>query len=252
MTGKYDRRLRRTRFADEASNEIGSCLYRVIQEGLRNAVNHAQTRRARVALAGKGSVLRLSVKDAGVGFTPSSSKRMAGLGLEKHAGTSPSAWGHVFSSIPAGRRDRDQCGGVAAENVILAGKFFCGFLRRQFPLCLQSWITHPTGATATVTRALNLETTDCRIYNADVDGVDLVAVRIREAIWFEKLQKARKAFSVASANVRALKTEHQSLPPNDGHYAYGQALVSEMNARIEYDRVSRIFRHIALRGSLPD
>jgi hypothetical protein len=83
-----------------------------------------------------------------------------------------------------------------------------------------------------------------------VDGVDLVAVRIREVIWFEKLQKARQAFSVASANVRALKTEHQSLPPSDGHY--GQALVSEMNARIEYDRVSRIFRHIALWGSLPD
>ena len=62
--------------------EIGSCLYKVIQEGLRNAVKHAQTRRARVALACKGSVLRLSVKDAGVGFTPSSSKRMAGLGLE--------------------------------------------------------------------------------------------------------------------------------------------------------------------------
>ena len=85
-----------------------------------------------------------------------------------------------------------------------------------------------------------------------MDGVNLVAVRIREAIWFEKLQKARRAFSVASANVRALKTEYQSLPPSDGHYAYGQALVSEMNARIEYDRVSRMFRHIALWGSLPD
>lgn len=81
-TGKYDRRLHRTRSADEASNEIGFCLNRVIQEGLRNAVKHAQTRRARIALACKGSVLRLSVKDAGVGFTPSSSKRMAGLGLE--------------------------------------------------------------------------------------------------------------------------------------------------------------------------
>jgi signal transduction histidine kinase len=43
---------------------------------------HAQARRARVALACNGSVLPLSVKDAGVGFTPSSSKRMAGLGLE--------------------------------------------------------------------------------------------------------------------------------------------------------------------------
>ena len=30
----------------------------------------------------RASILRLNVKDAGVGFTPSSSKRMAGLGLE--------------------------------------------------------------------------------------------------------------------------------------------------------------------------
>ena len=75
---------------------------------------------------------------------------------------------------------------------------------------------------------------------------------MREAIWFEKLQKARKAFSVASVNVQALKTEYQTLPPSDGHYAYRQALASEMKARSEYDRVRRIFTHIALYGSVPD
>jgi two-component system NarL family sensor kinase len=62
--------------------EIGSCLYKVIQVGLRNVVKHSQTRRARVTLACKGSALRLNIKDAGVAFTPSSSKHMAGLGLE--------------------------------------------------------------------------------------------------------------------------------------------------------------------------
>ena len=81
---------------------------------------------------------------------------------------------------------------------------------------------------------------------------DSIPSRIREAIWFEKLQKARKALSVASANVQALKTEYQTLTPSDGHYAYRQALASEMKARSEYDRVRRIFTHIALYGSVPD
>jgi hypothetical protein len=71
-------------------------------------------------------------------------------------------------------------------------------------------------------------------------------------IWFEKLQKAREIYGIASAYVRALKTEYKSLPPSDGHYAYRQALDLEMKARIEYDKVRRIFSHIAMCGSLPD
>ena len=81
---------------------------------------------------------------------------------------------------------------------------------------------------------------------------DSIIARIREAIWFEKLQKARKAFTVASANVQALKTEYHTLPPSNGHHGYRQALDSETKARIEYDRVRRIFTHIALYGSVPD
>ena len=90
------------------------------------------------------------------------------------------------------------------------------------------------------------------IHNGDVDDADPTTARLREAIWFSKLQKARKAYSVASANVQALKTEYQTLPPSDGHYAYRQALAIEMKARIEYDRVRRVFQHIALYGSHPD
>jgi hypothetical protein len=85
-----------------------------------------------------------------------------------------------------------------------------------------------------------------------MDGVDPATARMRNAIWFGKLQKARKAYSIASANVQALKAEYQTLPPSDGHYAYRKALAIERKARIEYDRVRRVFQHIALYGSHPD
>ena len=86
----------------------------------------------------------------------------------------------------------------------------------------------------------------------DVDGFNPVTGRTLEGIWFEKLQKARKVLSVASAKVKALKSEYFTLPPSDGHYAYRQALATETQAQTEYHRVLRVFRHIVLNGSLPD
>lgn len=89
-------------------------------------------------------------------------------------------------------------------------------------------------------------------YYRDVDGFNPVTARPLEAIWFGKLQKARKALSVASANVKALKSEYLTLPPSDGHYAYRQALATETEAQAEYNRVLRVFRQIVLNGSVPD
>jgi hypothetical protein len=89
-------------------------------------------------------------------------------------------------------------------------------------------------------------------YYSDVDGFNPVTARPLEEIWFGKLQKARKALTVASANVKALKSEYLTLPPSDGHYAYRQALATETKAQGEYNMVLRVFRHIVLNGSLPD
>lgn len=52
--------------------ETASCLYRVMQESLRNAARHARTRRVSVALTGSAHSVRLSVKDWGAGFDPES------------------------------------------------------------------------------------------------------------------------------------------------------------------------------------
>jgi signal transduction histidine kinase len=55
-------------------------LYRVVQEALRNVVKHSGARRAIVSLAGKNGAIVLTVKDFGIGFDVSRSKKR-GLGL---------------------------------------------------------------------------------------------------------------------------------------------------------------------------
>ncbi|SRR5579885_454689 len=44
------------------------CIYRVVQEGLRNVAKHAGARRALVALRGSGGRIQVVVKDCGRGF----------------------------------------------------------------------------------------------------------------------------------------------------------------------------------------
>jgi len=61
--------------------EIAACLYRVVQESLRNVARHAQVKRATVTLEGTADSVRLSVEDRGVGFTVRATNAGPGLGL---------------------------------------------------------------------------------------------------------------------------------------------------------------------------
>jgi PAS domain S-box-containing protein len=62
--------------------DIATCLYRVMQESLRNAAKHARTQRVNVMLTGSSHSIRLSTRDWGVGFDPHNSRvRRSGLGL---------------------------------------------------------------------------------------------------------------------------------------------------------------------------
>ncbi len=63
------------------SDEVGLCIYRIAQEGLRNVEKHAHTREARVCLAGVEDDVVLLVEDAGVGFDPERIREKPGLGL---------------------------------------------------------------------------------------------------------------------------------------------------------------------------
>jgi signal transduction histidine kinase len=56
------------------------CVYRIVQEALRNIVKHSHAQRASVHLEQQGPHLTLNIADSGVGFTPGTLEH-SGLGL---------------------------------------------------------------------------------------------------------------------------------------------------------------------------
>jgi PAS domain S-box-containing protein len=65
----------------ELKREIGSCVYKVAKESLSNVARHAATERVSVILDGTADVIRLRVKDFGIGFRTGSPAIERGLGL---------------------------------------------------------------------------------------------------------------------------------------------------------------------------
>jgi PAS domain S-box-containing protein len=65
----------------ELRQEIALCLFRVLQEGLQNAIKHSGSQRFEVWLRSTSSEIELSVSDAGIGFNPEEAIRGLGLGL---------------------------------------------------------------------------------------------------------------------------------------------------------------------------
>jgi two-component system, NarL family, sensor kinase len=61
--------------------DIALCLYRVIQEGLKNIEKHAKITQAQISLQGLSGSIRLLIQDVGAGFDPHTIKNKAGLGL---------------------------------------------------------------------------------------------------------------------------------------------------------------------------
>jgi len=67
--------------SDSLSPEISLCLYRVVQESLRNIARHSGARLARVKLNGSADVIELIVADEGHGFDVQQARARGGLGL---------------------------------------------------------------------------------------------------------------------------------------------------------------------------
>jgi PAS domain S-box-containing protein len=63
------------------SKEVTLCLFRVVQEALRNVVKHSGSREAEVELSGHSDHIALCVSDSGAGFDPKNPNGLAGIGL---------------------------------------------------------------------------------------------------------------------------------------------------------------------------
>ena len=60
---------------------VGLCLYRVVQEALRNVLKHSGTEEAKVNISVNEDVIDVSICDSGVGFDHESAVAEGGLGL---------------------------------------------------------------------------------------------------------------------------------------------------------------------------
>lgn len=61
--------------------EVALCVFRVVQESLRNVVKHSGAQEARVVLGMSGQTVQLCVSDSGAGFDVDSATHRKGLGL---------------------------------------------------------------------------------------------------------------------------------------------------------------------------
>lgn len=61
--------------------EISLCLFRILQEGLNNAVKHSGVRTFRVELHGTSEHVQLTIRDSGIGFDPKLAFANKGIGL---------------------------------------------------------------------------------------------------------------------------------------------------------------------------
>ena len=60
---------------------IALCLYRIVQEALRNVIKHSGAESARIEFKGSPDELTLRISDDGMGFDPESARTRRGLGL---------------------------------------------------------------------------------------------------------------------------------------------------------------------------
>jgi signal transduction histidine kinase len=68
---------------EELPEEHKTCIYRVVQEALHNAVQHSGARNVWVAVRPKNGHLLLTIQDDGKGFDPRADKGMGLLGMEE-------------------------------------------------------------------------------------------------------------------------------------------------------------------------
>ena len=61
--------------------DVALCLFRIVQEALRNVVKHGKTTEAKVELSGEGDGINLCVSDPGAGFNAEGAQGKGGLGL---------------------------------------------------------------------------------------------------------------------------------------------------------------------------
>jgi signal transduction histidine kinase len=61
--------------------DVAICIYRIVQEGLRNVAKHSGATQLQISLIGKDDSIHLTIKDQGAGFDLKEDEKKLGLGL---------------------------------------------------------------------------------------------------------------------------------------------------------------------------
>jgi signal transduction histidine kinase len=61
--------------------DVALCLYRVVQESLKNITKHSQAQSAEIFLKSADNSISLAIRDKGIGFEPAEVRQKPGLGL---------------------------------------------------------------------------------------------------------------------------------------------------------------------------
>lgn len=69
--------------SEELPDEHKTCIYRIVQEALRNVTRHARAKSVQIHLTHPDGTLRLTIQDDGQGFVPEREKGMGLLGMEE-------------------------------------------------------------------------------------------------------------------------------------------------------------------------
>jgi len=68
---------------DKLPDELNTCIYRIVQEALHNAMQHSEAHTVRVSVQLKDASMYLSIQDDGKGFSPKGGRGMGLLGMEE-------------------------------------------------------------------------------------------------------------------------------------------------------------------------
>jgi signal transduction histidine kinase len=69
--------------SENIPDEYRTCIYRIVQEALRNVVRHANAKNVRIRLKQSADELTLAIQDDGQGFVPDREKGLGLLGMEE-------------------------------------------------------------------------------------------------------------------------------------------------------------------------
>lgn len=98
-------------------SDIGLCLFRILQEGLHNAVKHSGVKSVEVKIAESSSEVQLTIHDSGKGFDVEAVRQGKGLGLTSMQERARLLNGTIaFASKPAGGTTIRVCLPLPAEN----------------------------------------------------------------------------------------------------------------------------------------